>query len=57
MYNEPYIILQESSTVRLQEMVNEHTEYGYIPQGGVAVVYTNSGVNFEYTQAMIFKDK
>ena len=47
-----YIILSESNSIRLENIVNKYLELGYTCQGGVSCIISVSGSD-TWSQAMI----
>ena len=53
---EKYIILESSDAADLQYEINKQIKDGYIPTGGVCIVWGRNNYNMRYSQAMILKE-
>lgn len=51
-----YIIVEDTTKDRIEYWVQESMKKGYIPVGGVSMVFDNSCHAIVYAQAMILKE-
>lgn len=52
-----YIVIEKAYLTHLQEEVNRMILQGYVPQGGVTFFVKDSGLERQYLQAMVLKER